>query len=92
MVIKEEFARLKVMVKPKSSRQAVTVEDDTLVVWVNTPPIEGKANAMCLRLVAEFLGVAKSGLTIRSGSQSRHKLIEIAGLTQIELEGRIKKS
>jgi hypothetical protein len=91
MVKKEEIARLKVMVKPKSSRQAVTVEDDTLVVWVNTPPVEGKANAMCLRLVAEWLGVAKSNLTILSGARQRQKLIGIANLTQSEVLDKLRQ-
>jgi uncharacterized protein len=91
MAKKEEIARLKVMVKPKSSRRAVTVENDTLLVWVNTPPVEGKANAQCLRLVAEWLGVAKSNLTILSGDRQRTKIIGIANLTQREVLEKLKQ-
>jgi uncharacterized protein len=92
MAKKEEIARLKVMVKLKGSRPTVTVQDDTLVVWVNVPPVEGKANAQCLRLVAEWLGVAKSNLTILGGARQRQKIIGIVNLTQSEVVEKLKQS
>jgi uncharacterized protein YggU (UPF0235/DUF167 family) len=54
--------------------------------------VEGKANALCLRLVADWLGVAKSNLTILSGDRQKTKILGIANLTQQEVINRLSKA
>ncbi len=79
-------AQLKVTVIPKSSRREVEAAGDHLVVRVTVPPEGGKANEMCLALVADWLGVAKSRLSLLRGAKSRHKVIVVAGLAQEDLD------
>lgn len=83
-------AHIKVTVKPRSSRQQVEVVGDSVVVRVTAPPVQGKANEMCLTLIADWLGVPKSRLTIISGTWQREKIIGIAGLDQAELDRRLR--
>jgi len=86
----QQSARLKVTVIPKSSRREVNLSANGLQVRVTAAPTEGKANEMCLALVADWLGVAKSRLAILHGSHQREKVIVIDGIEQDELEGRIR--
>lgn len=44
------------------------------------PPVDGKANDACTRFLADFFGVPVSQVRIISGSSSRTKLVEIAGI------------
>jgi uncharacterized protein len=82
-------ARVKVTVKPKSSRREEKAVGGNPRVSVTVPPIEGKANEMCLALVADWLKVPKSGLSLLSGEHHKEKLIGIAGMQQEELARRL---
>lgn len=62
-----------VRVTPKSSRNAVMVEDGTIKVYVTTVPEDGKATQTVTKLLAKSLGVAKSRLTLVRGATSRDK-------------------
>ena len=53
------------------------------------PPVDGKANEECIVFLAEVAGVAKSRVRILSGLTSRMKVVEIDGITQEEMEGRL---
>ncbi|BAY77693.1 UPF0235 protein [Nostoc sp. DSM 114161] len=68
----------KVKVKPNSKQQKILEQsDDSLIVYLKSPPVDGKANQELIKLLAEKFGVAKSDITIKSGLSSRQKLIEI---------------
>jgi len=68
----------KVKVKPNSKQQKILEQpDDSLIVYLKSPPVDGKANEELIKLLAEKFGVAKSDITIKSGLSSRQKLIEI---------------
>jgi hypothetical protein len=71
-----------IAVKPRSSREGVgPVQADRLVVAVNAPPVDGKANDAVVRVLAETFGVPRSAVTIVRGETGRKKTIRIAGLT-----------
>ena len=71
-----------IAVKPRSSREGVgPVQADRLVVAVNAPPVDGKANEAVVRVLAEAFGVPRSAVTIVRGETGRKKTIRIAGLT-----------
>jgi len=82
-------ARLTITVKPHSSRNALEVAGGSLIVRVTAPPVEGKANEMCLSLIADWLGVPKSRLTIISGARQRQKIVGVAGLSQAEINRKL---
>lgn len=84
--------RLAVRVQPRASRDEVCGwEDQVLKVRVTAPATEGAANEACLRVLADWLGVPKSHLTILRGARSRHKLIAVASLDEESLRRRLAR-
>lgn len=69
---------LRVKVKPGAKKQAIqTTEDGSLIVHLKSPPVEGKANAELIKLLAEKFDVAKSNVQIKAGLSSKQKRVEI---------------
>ncbi|MGB4058546.1 MAG: DUF167 domain-containing protein [Alphaproteobacteria bacterium] len=54
--------------------------EDMLKASVTAAPDKGKANKALIELLAEYLGVAKSTITIVRGETDRLKTLEIEGL------------
>jgi uncharacterized protein (TIGR00251 family) len=76
--------QLRLRVTPKASRDAVegletTAEGPAVKVRVRAVPSDGEANAAVEKLVAKWLGVPKSSVTLVAGGKSRVKSVEIAG-------------
>lgn len=70
--------RLSVKVKPNSKQQQFKVEaDGSLTIHLKSPPVDGKANAELIQLLAKNLGVPKSSISIRTGASAKLKIIEI---------------
>ncbi|MBF2006481.1 DUF167 domain-containing protein [Chlorogloeopsis fritschii PCC 9212] len=68
----------KVKVKPNSRIQKIEEEaDGSLTVHLKSPPIDGKANQELIKVLAEKFNVPKNSIIIKSGFNSRQKLIEI---------------
>jgi uncharacterized protein (TIGR00251 family) len=69
---------IQVNVKPNARRQSIMPTDEGIwVATVQAPPVDGKANAALIKLLAKEFGVAKSRIKIKSGQTSRLKLVEI---------------
>ena len=69
---------LPVLVQPGARRDAILgVQDGCLKVSVSAPPIDGKANAACRRLLADTLKVSVSRVEIIAGAKARRKRIRI---------------
>lgn len=86
---------LTVRVTPKSSRDAVdgfaatTMGEGTaLKVFVRAVPDNGAANSAVCHVVATWLGVPKSAVSLDIGSKSRVKTLRISG-TAGDLERRL---
>lgn len=70
--------KLSVKVKPNSKQQKIEVGDDGgLTIRLKSPPVEGKANAELIKLLAKIYGVRKSQVQIKSGVAAKIKQIEI---------------
>jgi uncharacterized protein (TIGR00251 family) len=70
--------RKKVKVKPNSKVQKIEEDaDGSLIVYLKSPPVDGKANQELIELLSKKFDVPKSDITIKSGLSSRQKLIEI---------------
>jgi uncharacterized protein (TIGR00251 family) len=68
----------RVKVKPNSKQQKITEEvDGSLTIHLKSPPVDGKANAELIKLLADKFDVPKSSIQIKSGISSRQKVIEI---------------
>jgi uncharacterized protein (TIGR00251 family) len=70
----------RIRVVPRASRcEVVGIQDDALKLRITAPPVEGKANEECIRLLAELLGVKKTQVTIVAGHASRIKTVNVEG-------------
>lgn len=68
----------RVISKPNSRKQQLVNESDgSLIAYLKSPPIDGKANKELIQLLARSFGVSTSKIVIKSGLSSRMKLVEI---------------
>ena len=82
----EPVVSLRVRVQPRArSDEVVGLRDGVLVVRVNAPPVDGRANAAVCRLVAKHVGLAPSRVSVRHGGGSRDKVLELRGIGQDDL-------
>ncbi|HTP36019.1 MAG TPA: DUF167 domain-containing protein [Candidatus Acidoferrales bacterium] len=87
------MARITVKVHPRAKRSALIGRfGEAWKLDLTAPPADGKANEECVRFFAEWLGVPRGNVRILAGAGSRLKAIEIIGVTQDELEGRLARS
>ena len=70
--------KITVRVKPNARKnEVVKLDENTFVVHVSVPPVDGKANEKVIELLAEYFGKPKRGVAILHGSTGKNKLIEI---------------
>ncbi len=78
--------RITVRVTPRSKRNAVSESADNssdqhqrqFQVQVTAAPEDGKANTAVIKLLAKYLGVAKSQITLIRGATHRDKVFDIS--------------
>jgi uncharacterized protein (TIGR00251 family) len=71
---------IQVKVKPNAGASALVEEAPG--VWsarLKSPPVDGKANAELVALVARTFACPKSAVSIKSGASGRMKLVRIEG-------------
>jgi uncharacterized protein len=69
---------VKVKVKPGAREEGLTqLADGSWLASVKAPPVDGKANAALIALIAAQFGVRKAQVSIRSGAGGRMKLVRI---------------
>jgi len=82
----------RIRVVPRASRSELAgIQDDALKLRITAPPVDGKANEECIRVVADFFGVKRRQVTIISGHVSRTKTIAIAGRSTGEIAARLEQ-
>ncbi len=73
------MATLQIKVKPNARTSALSqAEDGSWLAQLKSPPIDGKANAELVVLLARHFACPRSAITIRSGASGRLKLVRIA--------------
>lgn len=71
--------KIQIKVKPNTKQQRIIEEEDgSLTVYLKSPPVDGKANAELIQLLAKKYNVSKSCVTIESGLSSKIKRVAIA--------------
>lgn len=81
--------RITVRVIPRSRKNEISWENDTLKVHLTAPPVDGAANEALIALLAERLHVPNRALRIVQGATGRQKVLEIAGMTLAEVRQKI---
>lgn len=75
-------ARLTLHVQPRAARTEVAgPHGDAIKVRVAAPPVDGTANEMLCRFLADTLGVPRSAVRLAAGAAGRRKVVEIDGLS-----------
>ncbi len=70
---------LQVKVKPRSRSSSLEpAGDGTWIAKLKSPPVDGKANAELIALIAAHFDCPKANVTIKAGPAGRTKLITIA--------------
>jgi uncharacterized protein YggU (UPF0235/DUF167 family) len=72
---------IQVKVKPNARTSALRrLADGSWFASVRAPPVDGKANAALIALVARHFGIPQSQVSLKTGAGSRLKRIQIEGL------------
>lgn len=83
--------RLSLKVVPGSSRNAIVGwMGDTLRVCVTAVPENGRANVAVESLLADALGLPRSGVRVVAGFTAPRKQVEIVGLDAANLRNRLR--
>lgn len=65
---------------PRAKRTSFEgLRGDRLSIRLNAPPVDGAANAACVRLLADSFHVPLSRVTLISGEHAREKTFQITG-------------
>lgn len=83
--------RLAVRVTPRAGRDRIEgFREGVLRVRLAAPPLEGKANAALVKLLAAALSVPARDVRVIQGGTTRDKLIAIDGLTDADARTRLE--
>jgi len=70
--------RIYVKVSPRSSKnEVVKIAEGEYKVKLTAPPVDGHANVMLVKVLADFFEVSKSSVTIVGGKTTKTKIVEI---------------
>jgi uncharacterized protein (TIGR00251 family) len=72
-----------IQVKVKPNARVSTLDeasDGTFVARIKSPPVDGRANAELIDLVARRFECGKAAVSIKAGASSRTKWVVIEGL------------
>ena len=83
-------SQLNVRVIPNAKKNEFAgYREGELVLRLNAPAIEGKANKAATEFVSRFFGVPRSAVLLVRGERSRHKIFQIVGLESSDLERKL---
>ena len=70
---------LQIKVKPGARVSLLApLDDGTWTAQLKAPPVDGKANAELINLIARHFACAKSAVTIKSGAAGRLKRVQVS--------------
>ena len=93
MTEKNGAVTVDIAVKPRSAQEGLgPVQGDRLCVAVNATPVDGKANAAVVRVLAETFKVPRSAVAIVRGETGRKKTVRITGVGLAAVEDLLGRS
>jgi uncharacterized protein (TIGR00251 family) len=85
-----EVTTFSVKAAPRAARNSVDGwQGELLKVHLQAPPVEGKANAALIVLLAETLGVSRRQVEIIGGETSRTKRVRVHGLSAAQVKMKL---
>ena len=84
---------MRIRLIPRAGRDGIAGErDGAVLIRIAAPPVDGKANAALIALVAMTLGVPKSRVRIVRGETSRDKDIAVDGIAAADARAQLLAS
>ena len=78
------------IIQPRSSKNKICgLRGESLKIRLTSPPVDGAANKMCVKLLAKMLSVSPSRIVIVNGHAGRNKIIRVDGINTSELLKKI---
>lgn len=84
--------KLEIWLTPHSAKRRIECDERGIRVYVNSPPVDGKANEECCALFSEKLRIPKSMVSIARGTKGRKKVILIKGMTHEKVLHLLRES
>ena len=79
---RENGILLFIYVQPRAAKNAfVGIHDGAIKLKITAPPVDGKANALIVEILAKTFHVSKSAVILVGGQQSRRKRFRVAGIS-----------
>jgi len=76
---------LRVRVQPRASKNALAGQiEQEWKLLLTAPPLEGRANQACIEFFARGLRIPQSRVRLVSGEKSRHKVLDLEGVSEEE--------
>ena len=89
---KPEGITFEVKVQPGAPRTRILGQHDrVLKLALAAPPVEGKANAECIRFLAKFFDLSRSQVDILTGETTRNKVILLRGFSAQAFEAKLNE-
>ena len=71
-----------IYVQPRASKNAFAgIHDGAVKLRITAPPVDGKANALIIEILAKMFHVSRLAVSLASGQQSRRKRFRVAGIS-----------
>ncbi|MBI4979513.1 MAG: DUF167 domain-containing protein [Spirochaetes bacterium] len=67
-----------IKVVPNAKRVLLKSENNSLKLYINRPPVDGKANEAVIEYFSDALDIPKRDITIIRGATSRQKVLSIS--------------
>lgn len=79
-------------VTPRAAANRVVLgEAGEVKVWVTAPPVDDRANAAVVDVIAAALGISRSGVRIASGARARSKRVLVDGMSPDEARAILRE-
>lgn len=89
----EPGVRIAVKVKPRASQSRLTQASGLdAEARLAAPPVDGAANEELLRLLSDALEIKRSALELVIGQSSKHKVVEVRGLSPEQVAERLSRA
>ena len=76
---------VRVRVQPRAKKNALAGQiEQEWKLLLTAPPVEGRANQACIKFFARGLRIPQSRVRLLSGEKSRHKVLELNGVSEEE--------
>jgi uncharacterized protein (TIGR00251 family) len=74
---------LEIKVQPRSAKNEIAGEQaGALKIKLTAAPVDGEANQALIKFLSDVFKVPKKNIMLLKGETSRHKLIEIKGISK----------